>query len=162
MDPFIRQFRQTVDRAAAQMRAMPESAAALRPSPGKWSAKEIVVHLIDSASNNHGRFVRAALQDDMVFPGYDQDAWVVAQRYQEAPWPTLVGLWYDYNHYLAHVMASVPAADRLRPRPRHNLHQVAWQGVPEDQPATLDFFMRDYVAHMEHHLRQVFPDRGGR
>ena len=47
-------------------------------------------HLIDSAVNNHARFVRAQLQDDLVFPGYDQDGWVRVQRYDERSWPALV------------------------------------------------------------------------
>jgi hypothetical protein len=44
---------------------------------------------------------------------------------------------------------------RVVPRSRHNLDQMAWQPVPRDQPATLDYFMADYVGHLKHHLQQI-------
>ena len=154
-DDYIADLRDTVTRTAAYLLGVPPEAAARRPAPEKWSAKEIVGHLIDSASHNHQRFVRAQFQDDLVFPGYAQADWVRAQRYQEAPWPGLVTLWRDYNFHVARVMAAVPPEVRFREHRRHNLHEVAWQPVPADQVATLDYFMRDYVGHLKHHLRQI-------
>jgi hypothetical protein len=145
----------TVHATAGRLRRVSDADAARAPAPGKWAAKEIVGHLIDSASNNHQRFVRARWQDDLVFPPYDQDAWVATQGYQSAPWPTLVDLWEAYNSHLARVMRSMPEPVRLREHARHNLDEVAWQPVPRDRPATLDYFMRDYVAHLQHHVRQI-------
>ena len=154
---YVADLAATVERAAHDLLEMSPEASARRPAPGKWSAREIVGHLIDSAANNHQRFVRARWQDDLVFPGYDQEGWVTAQRYQEAPWGELVTLWRAYNLQLARVMAAVPDEVRQREHRRHNLHQIAWQTVPADQPATLDYFMRDYVGHLKHHLRQIDP-----
>lgn len=99
--------------------------------------------------------MRARWQDDLVFPGYAQDAWVEVQRYADAPWPELVTLWREYNRHLARVIDATPSAIRLREHRSHNLHEIAWCTVPADQPATLDYFMRDYVGHLQHHLRQV-------
>lgn len=152
---YVADLRTTVDRAAAELRAIPDVVAAARPAPSRWSVKEIVGHLIDSASNNHQRFVRARWQDDLVFTGYAQEDWVAAQDYQSADWPELVTLWHGYNRHLARVMASVPAAARTREHRRHNLDRLAWRKLPPDQPATLDYFMRDYVGHLKHHLRQI-------
>src|SRR5687767_6158292 len=76
-----------VERAAPALLAFDDETARRRPSPGKWSAKEIIGHLVDSASNNHQRFVRAVYQDDLVFTGYDQAHWVSVQHYQDAQWP---------------------------------------------------------------------------
>jgi hypothetical protein len=152
---FLAHFRQTVDTAAARLLALPEAAADTRPAPGKWSPKEIIGHLIDSASNNHGRFVRAQLQDDLTSSGYEQDGWVAVQRYQECDWPSLVRLWQAFNQHIAHVMETASADALSRPRIRHNLDVLAWQPVSADQPATLEYFMRDYVGHVEHHLRQI-------
>ena len=157
MDAFIDDFRRLVEHSAGALLAISEADSARRPAPGKWSPKEIVCHLIDSASNNHQRFVRAQFQDNLVFAGYDQDGWVAAQHYQDAAWPALVELWRAYNLHLARVMAATPEATRLRMHRRHNFHQIAWQTVPEDEPATLDYFMRDYVDHLRHHLRQIMP-----
>jgi len=155
MDDFIGDFRRLVERSAEALLAISEADSARRLAPGKWSPKEIVGHLIDSASNNHQRFVRAQFKDDLIFPGYDQQAWVTAQRYQEAPWPALVELWRAFNLHLARVMAATPEAARLREHRQHNFHQIAWQTVPEDEPTTLDYFMRDYVTHLRHHLGQI-------
>lgn len=152
---YARNLRETVDRAAAELRAIPDDVASVRPAPGKWSIKEIIGHLIDSASHNHQRFVRARWQDDLVFQGYQQDEWVAAQQYQSVPWDELVTLWHTYNRHVARVMAQVPVAVARREHTRHNLDQIAWQTVPADQPATLEYFMRDYVGHLQHHLRQV-------
>jgi hypothetical protein len=152
---FLTDFRTTVDRAADRLLALSEDDASARPVPGKWSRKEIIGHLIDSASNNHGRFVRAQLQDDLVFPGYDQDAWVRTQRYQDRPWPDLVRLWQAFNHHIATVMETADRHEVARPRARHNLDQLAWRTVSPMQPTTLEYFMRDYVDHLKHHLGQA-------
>src|SRR5579872_5992322 len=160
--PSTPDLRETVDRAAAELRAIPEAVASVRPAPGKWSIKEIIGHLIDSASHNHQRFVRARWQDDLMFQGYQQDEWVAAQQYQSVPWDELVTLWQTYNRHVARVMAQVPTAIARREHRRHNLDQIAWQTVPADQPATLEYFMRDYVAHLKHHLRQVGERRSTR
>lgn len=145
----------TVSRVSPLLLGMSGEAAACRPAPGKWSPKEIIGHLIDSAANNHQRFVRAQWQDDLIFDGYEQEGWVRTQDYQSAPWEELVGLWTSYNRHLARVMAAIPETVRLKQHPRHNLHERAWRAVPEDQPATLDSFMSDYVDHLHHHLRQI-------
>lgn len=152
---YAKDLSRTVARAAARLRSMPEEMARSHPAPDKWSPAEIIGHLIDSASNNHQRFVRARFTDGLRFAGYDQDEWVGAQRYQDAPWPELVTLWEMYNLHIARVMESTPEAIRTRPRHDHNLDEIAWETVPADQPVTLEYFMRDYLGHLEHHLRQI-------
>ena len=148
-------LRAAVEAAVPRLLALSEDAIRHRDAPGRWSPAEVIGHLVDSASNNHQRFVRAADQNDLVFAGYAQDDWVSRQRYQSAPWEEIVMLWQLYNRQLARVMAAVPHDVRLRPHVRHNLHRVAFHVVPEDQPATLDYFMHDYVDHLEHHVSQV-------
>jgi len=151
-------LREVIAASEPRLRAISDDASARRPAPGKWSPREIIGHLIDSASNNHQRFVRARWQDDLVFAGYAQDEWVALQRYQDAPWDELLDLWSAFNRQIARVMAAVPETTRLRPRTKHNLDEIAWQTVPRDRPATLDYFMTDYVGHLEHHLRQIFGE----
>ena len=152
---YIVELRQIIDRARPFLDRMSDEISSRRPAPNKWSPREIVGHLIDSASNNHQRFVRAQLSDDLEFPGYEQDAWVSVQRYQNAPWQDLVALWFYFNLHVARVMESAANDERIRPRARHNLDEIAWKTVPRNRPATLDYFMRDYVNHLKHHLSQL-------
>ena len=146
---------EALQRATPALLALDDAATTRRPTPGKWSPREIIGHLVDSASNNHQRFVRMRDRDDLVVEGYEQDAWVSAQGYQDAPWMELVLLWMTYNRHLARVMSATPAADRDRQRHTHNLHLRAYRPVAADRSVTLDYFMNDYVDHLEHHLRQV-------
>jgi hypothetical protein len=155
MSHYIDELLRTIDEAGAEFRDADTDAAARRPAAGGWSPKELVGHLIDSAAINHQRFVRARWQDDLVFAGYAQDRWVDAQQYQSGPWVELVLLWQEYNRHLARVMASTPAAVLFREHGTHNLHEIAWRTVPVSVPATLDYFMRDYVGHLQHHVAQI-------
>jgi hypothetical protein len=148
-------LRRSVRKHAPALRAISETKSREPRAPGKWSPREILGHLIDSASNNHQRFVRSRFQEDLVFPGYDQNAWVREQKYADAPWPELVELWRLYNLHLARVMDATPRALRERPTVRHNFHRILMLKVEEGAPARLDDLMHDYVAHLEHHIAQI-------
>lgn len=154
MDQFLKEFRQTVASAQERLLAMSAEAAG-EEKPGKWSPKEIVGHLVDSAANNHQRFVRAQFTNDLVCNGYDQEAWVSSQHYQDASWPDLVNLWAGYNMHLLHFISVMPVEILTRVRARHNLDKMAWQAVDKNTPTTLEYFVRDYAGHMRHHLKQI-------
>lgn len=156
MDTSEKELRRVIATATPRLEAIADDQAASPRGPGKWSRKEIIGHLIDSATINHQRFVRAQFTDELIGPTYDQDAWVRVQRYREAPWRELVSLWTFMNLQLARVMEAVPSHVRTMPRARHNLEQVAFRAIPPSEPATLEYFMQDYVVHLEHHLGQVF------
>ncbi|HEY0319671.1 MAG TPA: DinB family protein [Pyrinomonadaceae bacterium] len=155
MQNYVTELREAVEKAVPRLLALSDEASTRARAPGKWSPREIVGHLIDSASNNHQRFVRAQFQDDLVFQGYEQEDWVRVQGYVDAPWKELVAFWQSYNLQLARVMAAVPLDVRHREHRKHNLHKIGWQVVPEEKPATLDYLMSDYVAHLKNHLRQI-------
>src|SRR6266481_1040377 len=108
MADFVEEFRQTIERATGRLTQISEAQSSIPRAAGKWSPKEIIGHLIDSASNNHQRFVRAQFSDDLLFQGYEQEQWVRVQCYKDEPWVLLVQLWRHYNLHLAHVMAAVP------------------------------------------------------
>lgn len=134
----------TVDTAEPHLLAISEHDSGMPILPGGWSRKQALGHLIDSASNNHQRFVRAALQDTLEFPAYDQDGCVRIAAPQEARWTTLVALWASYNRYLAHIIAHLPDA---------KLAVVCRIG--SNQPVTLRFLAEDYLHHLSHHLEQL-------
>src|SRR5258707_11286348 len=140
MQDFLVDFGTTIEDAAQRLWAVPEAQAS-RLTEGGWSAQQILGHLIDSAANNHQRFVRAQFTDHLEFPGYDQEQWVLAQHYQAEPWPRLLDLWLAYNRHLAHVVSGISAEVLRLPRARHSLDRIAWQAVPADQPATLEYLI---------------------
>jgi hypothetical protein len=128
-----------------KLRALSEQEVMRSRGAGKWVRKEILGHLIDSAVNNHQRFVRAQMTRQLVWPGYEQDHWVAVQKYRERPWAEVVSLWEQMNRHLAHVMANVPA-ERLGTK----------CVIGDGDPVTLEWLMSDYVRHLRHHLDQIF------
>ena len=138
------ELRSIIDAVEPTLRAVTEPTSREPVLAGGWSSKQVLGHLIDSASNNHQRFVRAALQDSLDFPGYDQDGWQSVQGAQEAPWDVLVTLWAAYNRYLAHIIERLPAAKL----------DIACR-IGSNQPVTLRFLAADYLRHLKHHLEQV-------
>ena len=127
-----------------RLRQIDDVTAAKRPAPGKWSKKEILGHLIDSAANNHQRFVRLQLTGRIDLPGYDGDEWVRVQHYQDRPWREIVDLWQIYNTQLASLIRNVDVTSL-----RHSWH------TPDGKDLDLEFIMRDYVVHLRHHLDQI-------
>lgn len=158
MVDYLAAFRSDLETAEPALRRITDAAAGIPLAPGKWCPKEVIGHLIDSASVNHERFLRAVQSDDLVLPGYDQDAWVAVQKYASCAWHDLLDLWSAFNRYLVHVMGAVPAAERNRLRDRHSLDFIAFRGFSADHPTTLEYLMCDYVVHLEHHLTQVLGD----
>jgi hypothetical protein len=139
-----------VDAAAQELRLINAKVASVKMRPEVWSIKEILGHLLDSAANNHQRFVRAQHTDILVFPGYDQDAWVRFQDYQQYPWLELIELWRLYNRQLAHILRRIPESKL----------GMACKLSP-DLPGTLGDVIAHYVTHLEHHLQQIEERKGG-
>ena len=138
------ELRETVDREAASMKALSPEATGRKPGPAVWSQKEELGHLIDSAANNHIRFVRASIEPEFRGPGYAQDDWVAAHGYNERPWGELIEFWQRYNYFLADLVARIPE-ERL----------AVQCFIGKNAPVTLAFVIEDYTLHMQHHLDHI-------
>ena len=132
-----------VEAAEPRLHQISEAESMRTALTGGWSRKQVLGHLIDSASNNHQRFVRATLQPSLDFPGYDQDGNGVSQH-SGSESSLLVSLWAAYNRYLAHLIAHMPASKLDTPC-----------RIGAGETMTLAFLVSDYFTHLCHHLHQI-------
>ncbi|MBS0031336.1 DinB family protein [Chitinophaga sp. 22321] len=125
------------------VRRIPDFDFTFKRAPGKWSKKEILGHLVDSASNNHQRFVRGRVENVPTI-AYDGDAWVSVQQYQEQDRELILQLWETYNRHIAAIVKVISDDDLLK---------CCKYGDGTVLP--LQFLIEDYLHHMEHHLKQI-------
>ncbi len=144
MESILHTFATTLSAVLPKLAQISEADSAQFPAPGKWSQKQIIGHLIDSASNNHQRFVRVQQTDGLQLPRYEQEFWVSSQHYQDESWSALLAFWNSYNQHLLHIIAQIPE-EKLA-------HTVR---VGEGEPVTLQFLIEDYVYHLQQHLQQL-------
>lgn len=116
-----------------------------KESPAKWSKKEIIGHLIDSAQINLQRFVRCTYEEGFRL-SYEQVEWVQAARYQQADIGELIDLWALLNLQIIRVLANYPA-DRLTSKCDNSKQEPNLQ--------TVEWLAADYVEHMLHHLKNI-------
>ena len=117
-----------------------------RPAPGKWSKKEILGHLCDSALHNWQRFTAVQRQSEplKIIP-YHQDDLVRLNGYQHLPTGQIAALWASLNTQIVAALKKLP--------PEKLSHPIV---LPDGKPETLQFLIEDYLVHLEHHLGQIF------
>ena len=137
-------LRKTVEDFALRFNNLDEAKASKKLQPDKWSRKEILGHLIDSASNNHQRFVRVQYSKDTNFLPYEQMTWVNIQKYNSRTWKELLSLWKSYNFHIAHIIENMPT----------ECLQISCT-IGMGEPVTIGYVVMDYLGHIQHHLRQI-------
>jgi DinB superfamily len=142
--PALNSLRELLQRVPSRLERLSPDKVEGKATPSAWSPKEELGHLLDSAANNHQRMVRAQFENNLAMPGYEQNRWVAAHRYQSRDWNELINLWKAFNQQLLAAAESVP--------------ESAWSNtltVANSQPMTLEFVFDDYLAHMLHHLAHI-------
>ena len=119
-----------------------------RSAPGKWSKQEIFGHLVDSALNNLKRFTEIQiLPQPYSVISYPQNELVIVNDYQNLPLQHLLDLWQTLNRQIVVVVKNIPIEKLDYPvDPQYESKELK----------TLSWIICDYVAHMEHHFRQIF------
>jgi hypothetical protein len=139
------QIRQTVIDHAVIIRSLPTARFDEKSSPSKWSKKEILGHLVDSAQNNLQRFVRGQYENNPKIIYY-QDDWVKLQRYQDYDTEELIQLWVTLNKHLCRTLEVMDPS---------NAERQCDTGKPGTELHTIKFLADDYLKHMRHHLQQI-------
>lgn len=140
------QFTQRITAAQHFLETMTEDEAREPARDGGWLKKEVLGHLLDSAANNHMRFMLAALNGHYEGPFYDQEAWVRLNGYRDCSWATLLHQWIGRNTALAQIVLNIPETALSHPCT-----------VGDHAPVTLEFLITDYLDHLEHHVVQIVP-----
>ncbi len=129
-----------------------------KASPEKWSKKEILGHLIDSAYNNHRRFLLAIDQDNLIFDGYNQVAWVQYNNYQNRDLQDIITTWATVNTHLAELIKVLPHNKITAITTDHNFDAISMNTLKKGIPTSLGYLIWDYIFHLEHHLAQILPN----
>jgi len=140
----IVEFERILDESSKKLLKYSEDEASKKPASDKWSKKETLGHLIDSAANNHQRFVRMQLENNLQLPSYNQEEWVSVQHYNTVSWNELIRLWEAYNLHLLHILWNI------NPTKLSNTGTIG-----NHNEMTLEFIIEDYVGHLKHHLNQL-------
>jgi hypothetical protein len=135
------QLNDIIDKHLSSLQFISESDYNFKPSAARWSRKEILGHLVDSAQNNIRRFI-VAQYDERPKIVYKQDKWVAIMNYQQYNLPDLISLWYLLNKHICHILKFMPDEMAERESETENVH-------------TIDWLAQDYIKHLLHHLHQV-------
>ncbi len=130
-----------IDQHTAALHAMLKDKMTYKPSPFKWSKKEILGHMIDSAQNNIRRFIVAQYEESPVIT-YKQDDWVAISNYQSYDLADLINLWHLMNKHVAIILKNLSPDMMQRTSQTESSHTIEW-------------LAQDYLKHLRHHLHQV-------
>jgi len=145
MQQICRRLHELLELLNQELPTFSASELSVPPAPGKWSRKEILGHLIDSAANNHRRFVLALTRPEpLLIVPYDQNDWVRCSGYHLSPTPDLLNLWTTYNRQLIRLIGQVPSTAHTYRCEFENGYSV-----------TLGWLIEDYAMHLEHHVQQI-------
>lgn len=141
MDTIIKELEEAIDEYASQLKNVTEEKYSAKPLPHKWSKKELLGHLIDSAQSNIRRFVVGQYEDKPHIM-YAQDTWVKAADYQHYNINDLISLWVLINKHMVIVLKNIPPGVEERLCLTSELHSIKWLAA-------------DYIKHLKHHLHQI-------
>ena len=149
MNETIQELNQIVQDYSEKFSRIPASEFSAKPIPHKWSKKEVLGHLIDSAQNNLRRFICGQYESQPPKILYEQDIWVIANAYQSASKEEVILLWKLMNERICAVLSSMSPVNYTKEcdtgRQKPELHTIQWLAA-------------DYVKHLKHHVNQIVPE----
>jgi len=149
MKAIVNELNKIVNEYSLRISAISDQELSVKPLPNKWSKKEVLGHLIDSAQNNLRRFVCGQYESTPPKIVYDQDYWVKANNYQQTNGTEVIAMWKLINNQIATILETMPASSYPKEcdtgKNSVTLHSLEW-------------LADDYVKHLKHHLNQIIPN----
>ena len=152
-------YRRNIENSFDELSTISDKDSSVGLSKMKWSSKEIIGHLIVSCSINTNRLYHALKKDDLVFDEYPQDEYVRIQKYNLREWKELINLWKLNNLQLINLVENIPDAKVIRSTYAHNFDKICWSKLADNKKSNLEYLIKDYFNHIEHHLNQIFNDK---
>ena len=145
----IREIPRLISLWEPRLTTLPDEVIAGRRNNQGRTIKQILGHMIDSASNNTHRIVHLQYQESPFrFPNYashgNNDRWIAIQHYQEENWINMVNLWKYANLHIIHVIRHVDTS-KLNNQ---------WY-YSEDRLISLKDGIVDYLRHFILHLEEI-------
>lgn len=147
MNKVIEELKNIVNEFALKISAIPEPELSAKPLATKWSKKEVLGHLIDSAENNLRRFICGQYETPAPKIKYQQDFWVAANQYQSTPSYDVIENWRLINLKICRVLQHMPTENYLKTC-----------DFGDGKFLTLEWLAIDYVKHLKHHLNQIIAN----
>ncbi|WP_165824107.1 DinB family protein [Pseudochryseolinea flava] len=141
----VKELRHVINEYASRIASIPDAEMSVKPRPEKWSKKEVVGHLVDSAQNNLRRFICGQYESNPSI-SYEQDFWVTANAYQHMTTSDVINLWKLLNERISVILETMPSENYER------------QCIAGGHARTLAWLAQDYVKHLKHHLNQIIPN----
>lgn len=141
MIPIATEIETSINNYLPQFDSISEDEYSLKPLPTKWSKKELIGHMVDSAQTNLRRFVIAQYEENpAIF--YNQDKWVTINNYQAWDVKDLIQLWYLVNRQIVFVLKNISAA-------------MSQRICITNASYTIEWLAQDYLKYLKHHIHQV-------
>lgn len=147
MEEVVQQLESIVAGYSAKLLNFSEEELTHQPAPGKWSRKEIIGHLIDSAQNNIRRFVITQYESSPHVV-YAQNDWVSIQHYKDYDSKDLITLWQLLNKHIGIILKNLA---------KEKYQLQCNTGMEKEELHTIEFLAKDYITHHLHHLNQIVP-----
>lgn len=143
---YTNEIKKTLDEWEQPLLSLSEEIITNRHNHQNRTIKQLLGHLIDSASNNHQRMTRMQYNSHLIFPDYtqDNDRWIAIQDYQHADWKNLVLLWKSYNLHIMHVIKSMNKS-------MLNNHWIDFEG----NQVSLLAMIEGYPLHLNLHMSEI-------
>ncbi|GAB1858649.1 DinB family protein [Flavobacteriaceae bacterium MHTCC 0001] len=140
-----KRLKQLIDNGYLFISKVSEAELSKKQYSEKWSKKEILGHLVDSAIHNLQRFTEIQFKEQPYkLRKYNQNALVKANDYQHCDIKTIANLWLAINTHIINIIEQ-----QTQTTLNYKIE------LETDNSCDLKFLIIDYIDHLEHHLNQI-------